>query len=222
MFFQFMHCYPVWIQRQAFFFKFLPCGAIWDVTADIICKLAFYIFPWCDQKFSVLCPLLKLSAARPCYACNWSVSLNLLINHCTRQWCHTWQSQYISSNSCLTSVYSLSQQNMSHQKPLHLNWQCHLHNTLSSIQAAHCLQHNWLWMHRRDYMTGHICHLMCFNMELSHSQHSTTPFYHRCSGMFYSLCIFSSPHNTYKDPVPKCIMNACIKHVGKTWTFLSS
>lgn len=40
----------------------------------------------------------------------------LLINHCTRWWCHMWVSQYISPNSCLTSVYTPSQQNMSYQK----------------------------------------------------------------------------------------------------------
>jgi len=59
-------------------------------------------------------------------------------------------------------------------------------------------------------------------MGLSHFQHSATPFLHRCADMFYSLCIFSSPHNNYTFPVPKCVMNAYMKHVSKTCTYLSS
>jgi hypothetical protein len=59
-------------------------------------------------------------------------------------------------------------------------------------------------------------------MGLSQFRHSATPFLHRCTDMFYSLCIFSSPHNNYRVPVPKCVMNAYMKHVGKTCTFLSS
>ena len=141
MFFQFKHCYPVWIQLQVFFLS--SCLVEPYVTSDGWHNLQTDILDHLLMRSEMSTTLSFVKTLSPPEPVMPATDL-LLINHCTRQWCHTWESRYIYSNSCLTSVCTSPQQNMSHQKnpqvsltiPLAQNTTMHPSRSLSAAQLA--------------------------------------------------------------------------------------
>jgi hypothetical protein len=134
MFFHFVHwCYLVQMQVQLFFKRSL-CWWIWDACLlSQSCEWTFPYFALCDQRCPVLCPLLKLVAARSRCVSNWSsfpklvLSIHQVCCDVVREIREVWPPQ---RNTCPNSTRESSDNT--------------IFTPLARVQIAHRPRHNYL------------------------------------------------------------------------------